>query len=314
MIRRGTRGGLPLPLAAAVFGPGHRLLLNPRVPVGVQRRLADAVSTMHPLPADTRIEWVTLGGRPTARLTVGKPAASTDGAVLLLHGGGYTMGSARTHRGLAAYLARDTGRPVYLIEYRLAPEHPYPAAVDDAVAAIRELIQRYGDAGQIGLVGDSAGGGLALAATYRLRDEDHVVPAALALISPWVDLADPTDRPTDLVVSRAWSMANAAAYCGPVDWTDPGCSPVFGDPTGLPPTLIQVCTRESLYDQDRRLAGILRDAGVEVTLSTDDRMWHDAQLQPGLLREAAAAVAEIAAFLGERLSGTIVEPTGGEVG
>ncbi len=293
---------LPLTLVGPTLHPFFRATLNPRTPIGIQRRLHDAAARLQPLPNGTTVERITLGGRPAERIANRAPGPH---ALLHLHGGGFTLGSATTHRSLAGYLARGTGCPVYLPEYRLAPEHPYPAALDDAVDAFLELVDRHGYLPQqIGVVGDSAGGGLAVATALRLRDEHGIAPAALGLISPWVDPSERAGRPRDLVVSDAWGRSAAAAYLGDGDPADPGYAPLHGDLTELPPTLVQVGTTELLYSQNLTLAERLRAAGVEVTLDERPRLWHDAQLQAGLVREAAAAVADMSAFLRAELGRT----------
>jgi acetyl esterase/lipase len=219
--------------------------------------------------------------------------------VLYLHGGGYTAGSPITHRSLAAFLAREVGAAVYVPDYRLAPEHPYPAALDDAVAAYLELD------GPIAIAGDSAGGGLAVAAALRLAAQG-VHPAALALISPWTDPTDDdVSRSRDLVVNVAQGRRAAAAYgAGLADPHDPGFAPMYADPAdlaGLPPTLVHVASTELLHDQVLRFVARLQAAGADVTLRELPGLWHSAHAQAGLLRQARDAVADVGGFLRNHL-------------
>lgn len=294
---------LPRPLVAAGMGVFYRVVLNPRLSWRAQRRLLDAGAVLQTVPRGVVVEHIRLGGRPAEKLTR-RGAGDPDTAVLYLHGGAYTIGSPTTHRSLGGHLARGTGAAVAVLDYRLAPEHPYPAAVDDAVAAYLGLLERCGLGPEnIAIAGDSAGGGLAAAAARRLIDDHGVRPGALVLLSPWVDPADDdTPAPRDLVVSTAWSRPAALAYLGGASPIDPGFAPAHAATAGMPPTLIQVGTGEILYPQDLAYAEKLRAGGVEVTLS-ESTLWHVAQLQASLLRDAAVAVDEICGFLRSRLTG-----------
>jgi len=288
---------LPLRLVRATLRPLYRLSLNARLPYPVQRRLLELAAPLHPLPQGTVVRKIRLAGRPAERVTVGATERPT--AVLYLHGGAYTCASPATHRSLVAHLAQATGAAVYALDYRLAPEHPYPAALDDAVAAYLELIAEHGvDPARTPVAGDSAGGGLAVAAARRLVDEYGVTPAALGLLSPWVDPGSrtvPFDR--DVVITTAWAFRSAEAYLGGGDATDPGYAPLLGNLEGLPPTLIQAGITEVLYPQITEFAGKLRAAGVDVEFTEQTELWHVAHLQAGLVREAADAVNELGAFL-----------------
>ncbi|MFF0815449.1 alpha/beta hydrolase [Rhodococcus sp. NPDC003318] len=288
---------LPLSLVAAAVGPFYRVALHGSLPVPVARRIIDTASALQTLPRDTVVRPLTLAGRPAERITVGATVRRT--AVLYLHGGGYTLGSPATHRSVAAHLARETGAVVYVLDYRLAPENPYPAALDDAVAGYLQLLTEFGfTADRVAIAGDSAGGGLALATARRLIDRHGVTPAALALIAPWVDPGRrdaPFER--DLVLNTAWSHRTADAYLGGGDPTDPGFAPLLGDLSGLPCTIVHVGTGEILYPQVVELVDGLRAAGVAVDCTEYPHLWHVAHLQASLLREADDAVREIGAFL-----------------
>lgn len=288
---------LPLPLVRAALRPLYGLTLNARLPYPVQRRLLEAAAPIQTLPAGTVIRPTTLAGRPAERVTVGATERPT--AVLYLHGGAYTCASPSTHRSLVAHLAAASGSVVYAVDYRLAPEHPYPAALVDAVGSYLELLDGHNLAPEsLSIAGDSAGGGLSVATANRLIGEHGVTPAAVGLFSPWTDPGSrtaPFER--DVVVNTAWAYASAEAYLGDGDPTDPGYAPMHADLTGMPPTLIQVGTTEVLYPQILEFAGRLRAAGVDLTLVEQPELWHVAGLQASLVKEAADAVVEFGEFL-----------------
>lgn len=295
----------PLPLVRAALRPMYRVALSPRLTYPMRQRLLELAAPIQTLPPGTVVQRTHLAGRPAERLTVGATERNT--AVLYLHGGAYTAGSPTTHRSLAAHLAAATGSAVYVLDYRLAPDNPYPAALDDAVAAYLELVTELGvDAARTPIAGDSAGGGLAVATARRLADRHGITPAALGLLSPWVDPAArmvPFDR--DTVLTTAWAFSSAAAYLGDGDPADPGYAPMHADLSGLPPTLIHVGTTEVLYPQVTEFARRLRAAGVDVRITEQPRLWHVAHLQASLVREAADAVVDLGAFLRSRM---VVEP------
>ncbi len=276
---------LPFWLVAAGTVIGQRPGLGGPLPVRWQRRWLDAAAGLLPLPTGTVIRPIRLGGRPGLRVSVG--ATERPRAVLHLHGGAYTVGSPRSHRGLAALLAAASSSVVYLSDYRLAPEHPYPAALQDAVLAAEELAGQYE---RFAISGDSAGGGLAVATARRLADADAeadagaATPAALALISPWVDPGAPaTDRRRDLVVREKWGRASATHYLAGGDLTDAGFAPGRGRLDGLPPTIVQIGRQEVLYQQVIEFAANLQAAGVPVQLTELPRLWHVGHVAAGLL-------------------------------
>lgn len=289
---------LPLPLIRAFMGPLYRVSFDSRMPFRVQRALIDAASVLQPVPKTVRVEKLPLGGRPAERLAPRLPAAIDPAAVLYLHGGGYTVGSLATHRSLNGRLAAATGLPVYALDYRLAPEHPYPAALDDAEAAYLELVTEYGyRPDRIAIAGDSAGGGLSLALAQRLIARHGYTPAALGLIAPWVDPNQTSERPRDLVVNGPWSRACALAYLGDGDCDDPGYAPLHGALAGLPPVYVQADVGELLHPQCVDLVAALRAAGVTVEFVESRGLWHVAQLQAALVGPAATVLTEMAAFL-----------------
>ncbi len=270
------------------------------VPLAVQRQeWEDGVAGVA-LPAGVAVEPAALGDLPGE--WVRGPAADGDAAVLLVHGGGFSAGSCRTHRELAARLSLASGVPVLTFDYRLAPEHPFPAALDDTVAAYRALLARGIAPARIVIAGDSAGGGLALSALLRLRDEGEALPAAAALISPWADLAlagetMETRADADPLCSREGLALAADTYLAGADARAPLASPVYADLAGLPPLLIHAGGDEILLSDATRLAERAADAGVDATLDVAPGLWHVWHGWAGALPEAAAALERIGAFV-----------------
>lgn len=278
-------------------------LIRPRLdaaaPVERQRRSLEFLSRSARLPPGSRTAETTANGVPLTRVT---REEGTRGAVLYFHGGGYCLGSPAGHRELAAHIGRAAGLEVLLPDYRLAPEHPYPAALEDAVAAYDWALGQDAAAEDLFVAGDSAGGGLAVALALELRARDRAPPAGIVAISPWVDLTlsgettgDPGAR--DPMLSRAWLAQAADWYAGGASPATPLISPAFADLAGLPPLLIQVGGDELLLDDARRLAAAAERDGVAVTYEEWPAMWHDFQLFAGWMPEARRAVASIARFV-----------------
>lgn len=290
---------LPLPIARAVFGPMFRVMLNARLPFTAQRKLMDLGAAGQLLPRGTKVERLRLGDRPAERITAGPVSDAIT--VLYLHGGGYTVGSPTTHRALAAVLAREIGCRVHVPDYRLAPEHPFPAALDDAEAAFLDLVATGYRPDRIAVAGDSAGGGLSLALALRLRDRHGITPAALGLIAPWADPNEIPERSRDLVINKPWSRACAAAYLGNGDSLDPGYAPLLGDLHGLPPTYVQADVDELLHVQCQRLVAKLSASGVSAVFSETRGLWHVAQAQATLVEPAAKVTRELGEFLRQAL-------------
>jgi len=267
---------------------------------GYERMTADA-----PVPEGFAFEPTRVGAVPAEWV---RPAdARADAAVLYLHGGGYVLGSPRTHRGLVARVAAACGAPALALDYRLAPEHPFPAAVDDAVAAYRDLLASGIAPGRLAIAGDSAGGGLAVATLIALRDAGAALPAAGVGLSPWVDLALAGDSMTtraeaDPMVGRALLAKMADAYLQGADPRTPLATPLAADLGGLPPLLLQVGGREVLRDDATRLAARARAAGVDVTLEHWEEMIHVWHAFAPLVPEADEAIARIGAFVRARWS------------
>jgi monoterpene epsilon-lactone hydrolase len=286
-------------LVTALTGPIYRVALHQRRPVSAQRRLSELGSAMLRPPRGTFAEHIRLGGRHAERVTYG--ASERPRAVLYLHGGGYVIGSARMYRAMAGYLARVTGAVVFTLDYRLAPEHPYPAALDDAVSAFGELVDQHGfDPARIAVAGDSAGGGLAVA-TARALIDSGVRPGALALLSPWTDPSDHDLPARDFVVNRAWGQACAELYRGDADAHDPGYAPMYANLSGLPPTLIHTGVGEMLNAQIKRFAARVEAAGTEVQLVELPSVWHSGHILAGMLRESTTAVHDVGVFVRSQL-------------
>jgi acetyl esterase/lipase len=268
------------------------------MPLALQRQGTKSAGLLSRRAAGVASERIDMAGVPALRQQA--PASQAQGGLLLLHGGGFVLGGAASHGGLAAHLAEATATVAYLPDYRLAPEHPYPAALDDAVAAYRWLLQKHAP-GRLLLAGDSAGGNLALATAIAIRDAGLPPPAAMVLLSPWLDLSLSGDSireqaEHDPVLRPSWISLCARHYAGSLALDDPRVSPLFADLRGLPPLLIHVGGDEILLSDAQRLQQHAAAAGVDAELHCFEGLWHDFQLHAGLLAEADASLAEIGAF------------------
>lgn len=270
------------------------------LPVAQQRRRLLAATRLT-LPArSVSFESASLAGVPGE--TVSERGRGPESLIVLyLHGGGYCTGSPLTHRALTGHLARRCHARVFVPDYRLAPEHPFPAGLDDAVAAYRALLAKGIAPGNIVVAGDSAGGGLAVATALRLRGSGQPLPRALVLFSPLADLTReyPDTLPRgEVMLTPAWLRECARAYVATADPADPLISPVAADLRGLPPTLIQVGTDELLLADSLRLFERLRSAGVRAELHEFPARWHVFQANAGVLADADRALDEVAGFIG----------------
>jgi monoterpene epsilon-lactone hydrolase len=269
--------------------------------IAASRRGYDAIKRFIPdPPRGTKVTRLTAGGVKAVRVATAQSLA--DRHVLYLHGGGYINGSPSHYRDFIWRIAAATSASVLCIDYRLAPEHPFPAALDDAVAAYRWLLADGAASPRMAVMGDSAGGGLAFAALLRLRDEGLPMPAAAVALSPWTDLALTgesyrTNARADSMLIAEQAPAIARHYLAGAEPRHPYASPLYGDPAGLPPTLIQVGSDEMLRDDAVRMADRLRAAGCSVELEIWPRMPHVWQLFAGVVPEARAAVEHIGAFV-----------------
>lgn len=251
-------------------------------------------------PAGTSVEAVDAGG--VAAEWVVAPRIASDAVLLSLHGGAYSLGSLTSNRWFSAILSEATGRRVLSIAYRLAPEHRFPAAVDDAVSTYRWLLAQGVPAAQITIVGNSAGGGLALATLVALRDLDVALPGAGIGLSPWTDLTGSgasvaACAATDLMLDADGLRESAAQYADGSQHEHPHASPLFADLHGLPPILLQASRAEILRDDTTRFAERARRHGVEVTEQLYDDMPHVWHMFAGVLPEADHAIAAIGRWL-----------------
>jgi cation diffusion facilitator CzcD-associated flavoprotein CzcO/acetyl esterase/lipase len=291
---------LPRPVGKLVTRLLQRSSQRPWIPVPAHRALTEIAARITQVPAGITVTHGTLGGRPCDRVEAGD--ADSRRAVLYLHGGAYVVGSPRTHRGLAAQIAIAGGAPVQLLDYRLGPEHKHPAALEDALAAYRELLGSGLEPGSIVIAGDSAGAGLAVALATRLRDAGEPVPAGLVLLNGWFDLtcSSPSmsfNRRRDVGLRRDWTVHSGELYRGDTDPLDPELSVLRADLHGLPSTYLQVGAHDLLLSDSDLLAERLDGAGVDIGYTRFEGMWHDFQLGAGLLREADDAMTDLAAAL-----------------
>jgi acetyl esterase/lipase len=266
------------------------------LPWPVQRTRLDKLTRIALLPRRITVTEQTIAGLRAD--VVSSRAPGSQLTVIHFHGGGYCLGSARMARSWAAHLSARTGGRVVLPEYRLAPEHPYPAALEDARAVMTAL----SGSGPVVVSGDSAGGGLALALLLSMRDEGQEPPAGAILLSPWLDLgrdrrAVPDLVRRDVLLSPDWLDACARAYADPSTWAGPLVSPLRATHSGLPPLLIQAGTEELLAPDAELLAASASAAGADVTYTRWPRMWHDFALQAGLLAAADSALAQASWFV-----------------
>jgi acetyl esterase/lipase len=280
----------------------YKPFLGPPFPVAFQRRFMLLATRILPPPAEVDRERLSGTGVPTWRFGIGAGDNSLRPAILWAHGGGFVVGSHATHAGLAGYLAQAAGADVYLPDYRLAPEHPWPAATDDVFSAYGQMLARGHDPERVAIAGDSAGGALAILTALALTDMDVPAPAAMVLISPVTDLSlsGPSveaKRHADPLLRRDWLAESYRMWAGSLALTDPRVSALFADVAGLPPTLIQVGEDEILLDDSLRFADRAWASGVEVELQRFPHLWHDFQLQAGIIPESRAAVGDIGAFL-----------------
>ena len=263
----------------------------------------EAMFAAFPIAEDVTFEATTVGGVP-ARWSV-TPGASKDRVLLYLHGGGYLLGSSLAYRALFSSLARAMGGRGLALDYRLAPENPFPAAVDDAVSGYRALLGQGIAAGSIAIAGDSAGGGLTVAMLVAARDAGLQMPAAAIAISPWVDMEGIGESMTskaadDPSLAREALLGMASAYLNGASPRSPLASPLYANLTGLPPLLIQVGSSEVLLDDATRLAARAGEADVAVQLEVWPRMPHVWHGFAAMLSEGRDAIAAAGAFAAAR--------------
>jgi monoterpene epsilon-lactone hydrolase len=288
-----------------------RLMFGKELPIPESRaRSIMLAKLVGKVPFHVRVEALQIGDIYSE--WIAQPDADEQRVILFFHGGGYVSGSVAIHKLLCVSLARATGMRILLPEYRLAPENPFPAALEDALSAYRWLLARGFKPADIIIAGDSAGGGLALATTLALRDAGKPLPAAVVCLSPWADLtlsgesyqikakADPILTARKL---RHW----ASSYTDEENMSNPLVSPVYADFHDFPPLLIQVGSEEIMLDDATQVAERAKTAGVDVTLKIWPSMWHVWHATGTWLPESREALAEIGQFVREHFNG--ISPT-----
>jgi len=292
-------------LAALYSSWVERMAANPEMDLPAMRSMFEEWHLPTAEPVGVSYEEVDAGGVPAMWC---RPAgAADDRAMIWTHGGGYVVGSMHSHRKVAGHLAKAAGVPVLVLDYRRAPEHPHPAPLEDAVAAYRWLVGEQGIAPEhIATTGDSAGGGLCTAMVLALRDAGDPLPAAVMPLSPWYDMeatgeSVATNAGVDVLVQRDILLAMAGMFLGDASPQDPLANPLYADPTGLPPILIQVGGSETLLDDSNRFAAMVKDAGVDCTVEVYPEMQHVFHFLAGRAREADEAIAAMAAWVRPKL-------------
>lgn len=281
----------------------RRIRADPSVE-GVRRRLRFMSRFIPGPPRSTETVTLDAGGVMADRIAT--PASRSDRHILYLHGGSFICGWPSLYRDLTWRLATMCRACVLCIDYRLAPEHPFPAALEDAVTAYRFLLAEGANPRHIAMMGDSAGGGLVFSTLLRLRDEGVPLPAAAVVVSPWTDLALTGESlrlnaEIDPLIPVELAPRVVELFLAGADPRHPYASPLYGDPSGLPPTLIQVGGDDVLRDDAARMAEKMRAAGCHVELEIAPRMWHVWHLLMRVLPESRAALARIGTFMQHRL-------------
>jgi acetyl esterase/lipase len=283
-----------------------KIELDFSAPPQTVREVFSAMLAQMPVPSDAEIVPAALGAMSGIRIS--SPGVAEDGALMYIHGGCYIAGSAESIRGLVASLGKASRLTAYAMNYRLAPEHPCPAAIEDTVAAYKGLIAKGFSPARIVIGGESSGAGLTLATLVALRDAGVALPAAAFLLSPWTDLAlrgasllgkakvDP------LLTERGLRAAAAHYLGGGVSRESPKASPLYADLRGLPPTLIHAGSTEILLDDATRTAGALATADVDVTLQVWPGVPHGFHVMGANLPPAVKAIDAVGAFLAARIA------------
>ncbi len=299
---------LPKSLMRSVMRGIVRGVLKPVLGTGLsvtaQRRIVGAITKTNRPPRGVNISTLDMQGVPALKVATAKQDKRFETAVLYLHGGAYVLGAPKGYRNVAGHIALASGADVFAIDYRMAPEHPYPAAVDDAVSAYQWLLAQGYAPGKIAIGGDSAGGGLTLAAALALREQGAPLPCALVLISPWADLTlsgktIQTQARADAMLRESWLARSAAQYMGDTPRDHPGGSPLFADLAGLPPLLVHTGKDEILLDDSTRLVEKAQAAGVQVNHKIYADLWHVFHLHAGIMPESAAALDDLCAQLNQ---------------
>jgi len=279
-------------------------LANPNATLAEMRANAEAFAEMTAEASGVKYENVDAGGVPAIKVT--PDGAHTDRVLQYVHGGGYVFCSANTHKRMAGHMAKAIGCPALVLDYRLAPEHPHPAPVNDSITAYRWLLSQGIRAEHIAISGDSAGGGLCVATLVKLRDDGVAQPAAAVPISPWADMEGTgesmqTRAAVDMRVQKPAIQQLSALFLAGKSTRDPYASPLYADLKGIAPLYIQVGDEETLLDDAVRLARRALDAGVEVKLEIYPEMQHIFQICAGYLPQADLAIQRMAAWIKPRL-------------
>lgn len=265
------------------------------------RKGIQMMTSMIRIPKNVKTESVNAGGVPAEWVLA--PGARNDRVILYLHGGGYVGGSIGSHRHLVAELSRTTNARVLIIDYRIAPEHPFPAALEDSTAAYRWLVSTEGvNPNNLIIAGESAGGGLTLATLLNLRDTGFDLPVAAVCISPWTDLACTaeslvTKKEEDPFITPEFTPIAAKHYLGDTDPKNPLASPLYANLEGLPPLFIQVGTAEVILDDSTRLAEKAKTAGLDVELDVRQDEIHAMALFFVFVPEGKKAIEKITEFV-----------------
>lgn len=293
--------GLRRVLARRMAREAGLKVMSPDNPRGLARARLNKAGDRVPTAPGVTVESTQLAGCPALSFT---PQGAREGAILFFHGGGYCLGSPQSHKPFISRLAAALKLKAFAPEYRLAPEHVWPAAVEDGTDALAEL--RKQTRGPLLVAGDSAGAGLTLASVIAHRDAGRDMPQALYLMSPWADLTASgasieANAAIDPMLKPYYLARAAESYLDGHDPADPAASPLFADLKGLPPTLIQVGQREILLDDSRRLATRMKEAGVTVQCEVWEEMFHDFHLFSPLLTEADTALDHVKAWAADHL-------------
>lgn len=265
-----------------------------------QRARQEKLTGIVKIPQDVSVSPININGITAELLDV---EAAKNGVILYLHGGAYAIGSVNVHREFLSRLVKACRIKVLAIDYRLAPEHPFPAALDDSMTAFNWLISQGNDPSKIVIAGDSAGGGLAISTLVSLRDQGQALPACAVCLSPWVDLSSvhEKDRKVDDPILNAEILSMYARYyigeCNPIN---PLISPIIADLRGLPPILIHAGTNEILLNQIKEFSEKAREANVELTLETWPGLFHVFQITP-FLPESNLSLSKIAEFIAQKI-------------
>jgi acetyl esterase/lipase len=281
-----------------------RLKANPTMELENMRFLLEELQVLTAEPTGVTYEEVDAGGVPAI---FARPVdAAPDRVIVYTHGGGCVTNSAQSHRKMAAHLAKAAGVHTLVLDYRLAPEHTFPAQLEDAVAAHRWLLRQGYTAARTATAGDSAGANLAITTVLKLRDLGEPLPAAVIAFSPWLDMESlgesfETNAGSDVLVNRDLSLNMAGLYLGDASRTDPLANPLHADLAGLPPVFVTVGDAEALMADGERFVKQAKAAGIDATLEYGRGQQHIYQIMAGKSREADASIASAAAWLRPRL-------------